>query len=102
MRRTPTDDFTVAGLATGESIASVPLSSPGAAADAPVLAAGYSISLGDPVAGVGTDLDNYSITLVPGTLRVLYRWDGYLQPINDTAHMTGESRASSSSARRSR
>ncbi len=43
--------------------------------------------LGDPVAGVGTDLNNYSITLVPGTLRVLYRWDGYLQPINDTAHM---------------
>lgn len=30
---------------------------------------------------------NYSFTFATGTLRVLYRWDGYLQPINDTAHM---------------
>src|SRR2546423_8294629 len=24
-----------------------------------------------------------------GTLRVIYRWDGFLQPINDTAHQQG-------------
>ncbi len=34
-------------------------------------------------------LSNYDVTLNPGTLRVLYDWDGYLQPINDTAHQIG-------------
>ena len=24
-----------------------------------------------------------------GTLRSIYRWDGFLQPINDTAHQVG-------------
>ncbi|MEK7613034.1 MAG: MBG domain-containing protein [Patescibacteria group bacterium] len=30
--------------------------------------------------------NNYSFAFTPGTLRVNYRWDGFLQPINDTAH----------------
>lgn len=28
-------------------------------------------------------------TTVTGSYRVIYRWDGFLQPINDTAHQTG-------------
>ncbi|MGI9156196.1 MAG: MBG domain-containing protein, partial [Marmoricola sp.] len=40
---------------------------------------------------VGTEaaLANYDIKLVNGTLRVVYGWDGFLQPINDTAHQVG-------------
>ena len=34
-------------------------------------------------------LNNYEVTFVPGTLKVLFAWDGFLQPINDTAHHTG-------------
>jgi hypothetical protein len=34
-------------------------------------------------------LNNYDVTLVPGTLRVFFAWDGFLQPINDTAHQVG-------------
>ena len=29
---------------------------------------------------------NYTFAYVNGTLTVLYEWDGFLQPINDTAH----------------
>ena len=31
-------------------------------------------------------LPNYTVTINPGTLTISYRWDGFLQPINDTAH----------------
>ena len=38
-------------------------------------------------AAVGTlAAQNYTFTYVNGTLTVLYEWDGFLQPINDTAH----------------
>ena len=30
-------------------------------------------------------------TFVAGTLAILYRWDGFAQPINDTAHQVGQS-----------
>jgi hypothetical protein len=30
--------------------------------------------------------DNYSISYVPANLQILFGWDGFLQPINDTAH----------------
>ncbi|MBI4088994.1 PxKF domain-containing protein [Candidatus Kaiserbacteria bacterium] len=30
-------------------------------------------------------------TFVPGTLTIQYRWDGFLQPIKDTAHQVGQS-----------
>jgi hypothetical protein len=39
--------------------------------------------------GEAATLANYDITLVGGSLRVYYAWDGFLQPINDTAHQTG-------------
>jgi hypothetical protein len=33
---------------------------------------------------------NYVLTVTPGVLfHIYYRWDGFLQPINDTAHQTG-------------
>lgn len=32
-------------------------------------------------------------TFIPGTLAVAYRWDGFLQPINDTAHQIGLSQS---------
>lgn len=43
--------------------------------------------------GVGTlSSDNYTFsTFVPGTLTVIYRFDGFSQPINDTAHQIGQS-----------
>ncbi|HET6825093.1 MAG TPA: PxKF domain-containing protein, partial [Amnibacterium sp.] len=30
-------------------------------------------------------------TTIPGSYKVIYRWDGFLQPINDTAHQIGTS-----------
>ena len=47
----------------------------------------------------GPALSNYDVKLVNGTLKITFVWDGFLQPINDTAHQTASSRASSSSAR---
>ena len=44
-----------------------------------------------PVTVDGLSSANYAITYVAGSLSILYRWDGYLQPINDTAHMVGVS-----------
>jgi hypothetical protein len=44
-----------------------------------------------PVTPKGLTSSNYAITFVAGTLDVIYRWDGFLQPINDTAHQTGVS-----------
>ncbi len=41
-------------------------------------------------ASVGTlSAQNYAFVFANGTLSVLYRWDGFLQPINDTAHDLG-------------
>jgi hypothetical protein len=37
----------------------------------------------------GLTSSNYAITFVKGTLAILYGWNGFLQPINDTAHQTG-------------
>jgi hypothetical protein len=34
-------------------------------------------------------LNNYTITNTGASFTILYAWDGYLQPINDTAHQTG-------------
>ena len=44
----------------------------------------YAIRQGTLSAGT-----NYTLTFVNGTLKILYRWDGFRQPINDTAHQTG-------------
>ncbi len=37
----------------------------------------------------GAAARNYSFTYVSGSFRVYYGWNGFLQPINDTAHQTG-------------
>ena len=44
----------------------------------------YEITQGTLTAGA-----NYAITFVGSTLKIVYGWDGFLQPINDTAHQTG-------------
>jgi MBG domain (YGX type) len=47
---------------------------------------------GNPYAikeGTLTASGNYQLTFVKGTFTILYDWDGFLQPINDTAHQTG-------------
>jgi hypothetical protein len=36
----------------------------------------------------GAAAANYTFSYADGTLKVLYRFDGFLQPINDTAHTT--------------
>ena len=38
--------------------------------------------------GAAATSGNYSISYVGGTLTVLFAWNGFLQPINDTAHQT--------------
>ncbi len=49
---------------------------------------GYTItpSVGGTAAAV---LNNYDVQIVTGVLRVYFAWDGFLQPINDTAHQVG-------------
>jgi MBG domain (YGX type)/YDG domain/Bacterial Ig-like domain (group 3) len=44
----------------------------------------YAIAQGTFTAGA-----NYDLTFVGSTLKIVYGWDGFLQPINDTAHQTG-------------
>ena len=44
----------------------------------------YAITQGTLTAG-----GNYDLTFVGSTLKIVYGWDGFLQPINDTAHQTG-------------
>jgi hypothetical protein len=53
---------------------------------------GYSPS--SPVATytttcTGAAAQNYSFTYVTGSVKVVYGWNGFLQPINDTAHQVG-------------
>ncbi|MBA2303760.1 MAG: MBG-2 domain-containing protein [Acidobacteria bacterium] len=74
-------EFTSTGLVSGDTIASVTLSSTGAPEVATI--GSYPIV---PSAAVGAAVGNYSITYTNGTLKVLYLWNGFLQPINDTAH----------------
>jgi hypothetical protein len=71
----------VTGLKNGDQV-TVSYST-AATADSPV--GSYPIT--PAVTGVSTA--NYDIRLVAGTLKVMYGWDGFLQPINDTAHQTG-------------
>jgi hypothetical protein len=44
---------------------------------------------------VPTDTVNYNslIGVAAGNFKILYGWDGFLQPINDTAHQTGVSQS---------
>ena len=43
-------------------------------------------TLNSTVAGA---LNNYMITNAGATFKILFAWNGFLQPINDTAHQTG-------------
>ena len=61
------DEFTTSGLLLSDSVTSVTLASPGAAADADVAGSPYAIT---PSAAVGTGLDNYDIAYAPGDLSV--------------------------------
>ncbi len=79
-------EFDSAGLVNGDSVTSVSLASDGSAAGAAI--GSYPIV---PSAAIGSGLSNYAISYANGTLQVVYRWDGYLQPINDTAHQIGTS-----------
>jgi hypothetical protein len=74
-------EFTSSGLVNGDTVASVSLTSTGAAPGAAI--GSYPIV---PSAATGSAVGNYTITYGNGTLKVLYLWDGFLQPINDTAH----------------
>ncbi len=60
-------EFTTTGLVNSDSVASVTLTSPGAAATAVVAGSTYAIN---PSAAVGTGLSNYTITYDTGNLTV--------------------------------
>src|ERR1051325_11241022 len=81
-----TDFSTGAGqLVNGDTVASVTLTSTGAAATAAVQAGGYPIV---PSAAVGTGLGNYSISYVNGTLTVTAR--GLTITANDRSKQYGD------------
>jgi hypothetical protein len=63
-----TTEFATTGLVEGESLAGVTLSSAAAAATSDV--GTYDILAADPVAAVGTELGNYSVSFEAGTLTV--------------------------------
>ncbi len=63
-------EFLTAGLLNADSVDSLTLASPGAAATATVAGSPYVISGSDPQ---GTGLGNYSITINPGSLTVTLR-----------------------------
>ncbi len=67
---TPSTDFSVVGLVSGESITSVTLTSAGAAAGATVAGSPYPIVPSAAVAALGTDLGNYTSSYVDGALTV--------------------------------
>ncbi len=60
-------EFTTSGLVNSDTVTSVTLTSPGAAATAAVAGSPYSII---PSAAVGTGLGNYNISYVDGSLTV--------------------------------
>ena len=70
------------GFATGEG-ASRLATAPACSAPAVTGAGPYTVTCAGGVDG------NYAFTYVAGKMTVLYRWDGFLQPINDTAHQIG-------------
>ncbi len=64
---TPSTDFSVVGLINTDTVASITLTSAGAAATATVAGSPYAIV---PSAAVGTGLENYDISYVNGSLTV--------------------------------
>src|SRR5262249_56778189 len=60
-------EFTTVGLVNGDSVSSVTLTSPGAAATAGVAASPYAITASN---AAGSGLGNYTITYAPGWVTV--------------------------------
>ena len=82
----PTISPSYAGFVAGESAGT-------ALSAAPTCGTAYTTA--SPVgtyttncSGATATSGNYSISYVGGTLTVLFAWNGFLQPINDTAHQT--------------
>jgi hypothetical protein len=76
---------TIIGFVSGETLATsgvtgTPSLTTTAVMNSPVGTYPITAALGTLVAA------NYEFTFVNGVLTVLYAWDGFLQPINDTAH----------------
>jgi hypothetical protein len=69
---------TSSSLESGDSISGALTRAPGEAIGT------YAITQGTLTAG-----GNYDLKFVGSTLKIVYDWDGFLQPINDTAHQTG-------------
>jgi hypothetical protein len=71
---------TIVGIKNGDNITATYTTT--ATQTSPIGTYPINATLNDP----GNKLPNYTVTINPGTLTIFYRWDGFLQPINDTAH----------------
>jgi MBG domain-containing protein len=69
---------TSGSLVSGDSFSGALTRAPGEAIGT------YAITQGTLTAG-----GNYAVTFAGATLKIIYGWDGFLQPINDTAHQMG-------------
>ncbi len=81
----PSLTATIGGFVNGETLATSgvtgnPDCTTTAATTSPVGSYPISCAAGTLAAS------NYTLTFAPGTLSITYRFDGFLQPINDTAH----------------
>jgi hypothetical protein len=82
---TITPDY--AGFVTGDSAAN-------SLAPLPTCSTSYTVNsaVGTYTTNcTGAVATNYTIATVAGSFKVLFLWDGFLQPINDTAHQIGVS-----------
>jgi hypothetical protein len=81
---------TLSGFVNGETATSSGVT--GAASCTTTATATSSIGSYPITCSVGSLTSNkYEFkTFVPGTLTITYRWDGFLQPINDTGHQIGQ------------
>jgi predicted secreted protein len=81
----PALTFTVTGLVNGDTRSSALDSQPTVSTTAT-----QGSGVGSyPITVSGGSASNYELVYVSGTLRVLFSWAGFLQPINDTAHQVG-------------
>ena len=76
----PSPDFTVTGLIGSDSVTSVVLTSPGAAAGASVAGNPFAVTISG---ALGTGLDNYAVTYMNGTLSLAYIFVGFTSPVDN-------------------
>jgi hypothetical protein len=82
----PTFTSTINGFVNGDTLSVV-----SGAASCGTTATGATVGAFSITCTQGTlAVNNYNFSFTPGTLKVLYFWNGFLQPINDTAHQTGQ------------